>query len=68
MRSRVQRRNPASLLEDLMEPVARQARRRAVEATQDLVISGQRDAERFVTRPAGAPALDRPDWRGQWGG
>jgi hypothetical protein len=34
MRTRVQRRNLDSLLEDLMEPVGRQARRRALEAVQ----------------------------------
>ncbi len=33
-RTRVQRRNQASLLEDLMEPVARQARKRALAAIQ----------------------------------
>ncbi len=35
MRMRVQRRNHGGLLEDLMEPVARQARRRAAEMLRD---------------------------------
>jgi hypothetical protein len=36
MQTRVQRENPDVLLEDLMEPVARQARRRALAAIKRL--------------------------------
>jgi hypothetical protein len=36
MRMRVQRQNPNSFLEDLMEPVARQARRRALKAMEQM--------------------------------
>jgi hypothetical protein len=40
MRRGVQRRNLDGFLEDLIEPVARQARRRAAEAIQGLTADG----------------------------